>query len=221
MKKTTRALKRLADFLLALAALLLLWPFLLVIALLVALDGPGGAFFMQPRVGLDGRRFTIFKFRSMRPHPVDYQNLQEVQAGNPHLTRLGRWLRNYGLDELPQVFNILKGEMSFVGPRPTIQEQVDRYSPLQRRRLEVRPGLTGLAQVSGNTSLAWEQRILLDIWYIDHWSLRLDARILYGTAVVVLCGRVMEQDARPVLIQPLPEDAHRFDRGAEQGTGAG
>lgn len=216
-----KALKRSTDFLLALAVLLLLWPFLLVIALLVALDGPGGAFFTQPRVGLDGQRFIIYKFRSMRPHPVDYQNLQEVRAGDPHLTHLGRWLRNYGLDELPQVFNILKGEMSFVGPRPTIQEQVDRYSPIQRRRLEVRPGLTGLAQVSGNTSLTWEERILLDIWYIDHWSLWLDARILYHTAAVVLCGRVMVQSARQVLGHPLPGEAHPFDRGAEQGSRAG
>lgn len=221
MKKFMRALKRSADFLLALAILLLLWPFLLVIALLVALDGPGGAFFTQPRVGLDGRRFTIYKFRSMRPHPVDYQNLQEVRAGNPYLTRLGRWLRNYGLDELPQVFNILKGEMSVVGPRPTIQEQVDQYSPFQRRRLAVRPGLTGLAQVSGNTSLAWEERIQLDIWYIDHWSLWLDVRILYYTAAVVLCGRVMPQGTRPILEQPAPGEAHTFDRGAEQSSGAG
>jgi lipopolysaccharide/colanic/teichoic acid biosynthesis glycosyltransferase len=201
-----KALKRLFDLVFSLAALILLAPFLLAVSLAVALESGGGAFFTQPRVGRGGRLFRIYKFRSMRPHPIDYQHLQEVEAGNPHLTPLGRRLRQYGIDELPQLLNILKGEMSFVGPRPTIQEQVDKYSPFQRRRLEVPPGLSGLAQVSGNTTLPWEERILLDVWYIDHWSLWLDARILLYSFLIVFQGQVMGQRVeRPAYLPSLPE----------------
>jgi lipopolysaccharide/colanic/teichoic acid biosynthesis glycosyltransferase len=146
----------------------------------------------------------------MLPHKVDFQNLPEVNADNPYLTTLGRTLRKYGLDELPQLFNILKGDMSLVGPRPTIQEQVEKYTLFQRRRLDAHPGITGLAQVSGNTSLSWEDRMVLDVWYIDHWTFWLDLLILFRTGEIILKGRVMEQPIEEAHYLPNLSEARSY-----------
>lgn len=151
----------------------------------------------------------------MRQNQIDYKNLKEVDANNPCITRVGHLLRQYGIDELPQLLNIFKGEMSFVGPRPTIKEQVDNYTSFQRRRLEVRPGLTGLAQVSGNTSLAWNDRIKLDVWYIDHWSLKLDFMIIFRTISVVFKGQVMGQAIEQAKFLPSLLQANQYAESLE------
>jgi lipopolysaccharide/colanic/teichoic acid biosynthesis glycosyltransferase len=193
MKTTQQWFKRLFDILGSLFILIVLSPFLALVSLAIAIESPGGIFFTQMRVGQNGRPFRIYKFRSMLPHKVDYQHLKEVDGRNPNVTPFEAFLRRYGIDELPQFLNILLGDMSFFGPRPTIQEQVDRYTPFQRRRLAVRPGLSGLAQVSGNTSLSWKERIILDVWYIENWSLWLDFRIALRTIGVIFKGQVMGQ----------------------------
>jgi lipopolysaccharide/colanic/teichoic acid biosynthesis glycosyltransferase len=210
VKKLQQKIKRLIDITGSVLALLFLSPLLFVIALTIFAEGQGNVFFTQMRVGQKGRPFRIYKFRSMRPHPIDYQNLQEVDAQNPNLTRLGTLLRRYGLDELPQLLNILKGEMSFIGPRPTIREQVEKYSPIQSRRLETLPGLTGLAQVSGNTLLAWDDRIALDIWYIDHFSLSLDFKIFVRTFSVLMRGSVMSQPNEQSATLPTLVEANGY-----------
>jgi lipopolysaccharide/colanic/teichoic acid biosynthesis glycosyltransferase len=145
--------------------------------------------FLQPRVGLRGRVFRISKFRTMTRDAEWQTKGQWITANNPYVTPIGRFLRKTSLDELPEFVNVLKGDMSLVGPRPTLPEQVVAYDVFQRRRLEVRPGITGWAQVNGRNSISWIQRIKLDVWYIDHWTLWLDIRILLMTIVQVLQQR--------------------------------
>ncbi len=193
MKTVQQWLKRFIDILGSLLILIFLSPLLALVCLAIAVESPGGIFFTQLRVGQNGRPFRIYKFRSMLPHKVDYQHLQEVDGRDPNVTPFEAFLRRYGIDELPQLLNILLGDMSFIGPRPTIQEQVEKYTSFQRLRLVVRPGLSGLAQVSGNTSLSWKERIILDVWYIDNWSLWLDFRIALRTVGVLFKGQVMGQ----------------------------
>jgi lipopolysaccharide/colanic/teichoic acid biosynthesis glycosyltransferase len=167
--------RRTVDVLVATIAIVLLSPVLGASALAVRLTMGKPVLFRQRRSGLHGEEFTIYKLRTMRA---------ERHLGEPddaRLTSMGRFLRKTSIDELPQLANILRGDMSLIGPRPTLPEQVARYGPRERRRLEVRPGLTGWAQVSGRNSLSWPQRIELDIWYIDHRSLWLDLRILART----------------------------------------
>lgn len=177
-------MKRLFDLGVALAALVMLFPLLLVTALAVAVDSGFPVFFVQWRAGREGRRFLIFKFRTM------YQKSTQtdfVVAGDndPRITRVGRVLRRFSLDELPQLFNVIKGDMSIVGPRPTLPYQVERYDSRQRRRLLVRPGITGWAQVNGRNLLSWREKIELDLWYIDHYSFWLDLKIILKTLAVV------------------------------------
>jgi lipopolysaccharide/colanic/teichoic acid biosynthesis glycosyltransferase len=163
-------------------------PFVLI-ALAIKLDSRGPVFFRQERVGKDGKRFRVWKFRTMIAGAVNRGLGLNVAHDDSRITRVGRVLRNLGLDELPQLLNVLASEMSLVGPRPTLAYQVERYDTFQRRRLEVRPGITSLAVVSGRNALSWEDRIELDVWYIDHWSLWLDLRILAKTLWVVLVKR--------------------------------
>jgi lipopolysaccharide/colanic/teichoic acid biosynthesis glycosyltransferase len=189
MAKIGSAAKRVLDLVTsALALVLLALPFA-AIALAIKLDGGGPVFFRQERVGKGGRVFRVWKFRTMVVDAVSKGLGVTVAAGDERITRVGQFLRNSGVDELPQFLNVLVGEMSLVGPRPTLSYQVERYSPFQKRRLEVRPGITSLAVVSGRNALSWNERIELDVWYIDHGSLGLDLKILFRTLWCVLVTR--------------------------------
>lgn len=183
-----RSLKYAIDRFAACVMLLLLSPVLAAIAAAIRLDSAGSPFFLQERAGAGGRPFTIFKFRTMR-QGSEHQGLGYTTAkDDDRITRVGRWLRATSLDELPQLINIALGEMSFIGPRPTLRYQVEQYTPRQRRRLLFRPGVTGWAQVHGRNEIPWEQRIELDLHYVDHYSIRLDVRILFRTVGVLLGG---------------------------------
>ena len=173
-----------------LAALLLAVtaPVLALAALAIRLESRGAVFYRQLRVGRDGRAFELWKLRTMVPGAESMGAGIYVLEGDPRITRTGRLLRRFSLDELPNLVNVLRGEMSIVGPRPTVQEQVDRYTDRQRRRLEVRPGITGWAQINGRASLPWPDRIELDVWYVEHRSLRLDLQILARTARMLATG---------------------------------
>jgi lipopolysaccharide/colanic/teichoic acid biosynthesis glycosyltransferase len=174
--------KRALDLALGGTALVLAAPLLAVAALLIRLESPGHPIYRQRRVGLRGQPFELYKLRTM---VTDAERLGAgliVDAGDARITRTGAWLRRYSIDELPNLINVLAGEMSLVGPRPTVQVQVDQYSERQRGRLDVRPGITGWAQINGRASLPWHERIELDLWYVEHASMRLDLRILLRTA---------------------------------------
>jgi lipopolysaccharide/colanic/teichoic acid biosynthesis glycosyltransferase len=163
-------------------------PLVAALALAVRLESPGDPIYRQARVGKDGQPFEIFKLRTM-VSGAEFQGAGiGLAEGDPRITRVGAFLRRYSLDELPNLWNVLRGEMAIVGPRPTVDSQVRQYTPRQRGRLAVRPGLTGWAQVNGRTSLPWPQRIELDLWYVEHRSLALDLRILARTAGMVLTG---------------------------------
>jgi lipopolysaccharide/colanic/teichoic acid biosynthesis glycosyltransferase len=163
-------------------------PLLAVAAIAIRLESRGPVFYRQLRVGRDGEAFQLWKLRTMVPGAESMGAGIYVIEGDPRITRVGRLLRRFSLDELPNLVNVLKGEMALVGPRPTVQEQVDRYTDRQRRRLEVKPGITGWAQINGRTSLPWPERIELDVWYVEHRSLRLDLRILARTARLLATG---------------------------------
>ncbi|RMF27109.1 MAG: undecaprenyl-phosphate glucose phosphotransferase [Chloroflexi bacterium] len=190
--------KRAMDVVLASLALLVLSPLMGLIALLIRLDSPGPALFRQVRVGKNGRRFVIYKFRSMHiGAEAERRRLAALNEADgplfkirddPRRTRVGRWLRRTSLDELPQLFNVLRGEMSLVGPRPPLPEEVRQYQEWHKRRLEVRPGITGLWQVSGRSELTFDEMCLLDIYYIEHWSPALDVKILLRTIPKILTG---------------------------------
>lgn len=176
-------LKRSFDVLGAASALVLLSPLIAVVALLVRVRLGSPVIFRQVRPGIQARPFTMFKFRSMADA---YDGRGRLLPDAERLTPFGRWLRRTSLDELPELVNVLRGDMSLVGPRPLIMEYVERYTPDQSRRLDVRPGVTGLAQVSGRNALSWEERFELDVEYVDRWSLWLDVTILARTIATVL-----------------------------------
>jgi lipopolysaccharide/colanic/teichoic acid biosynthesis glycosyltransferase len=168
--------------------LLLTSPLLAASAIAIRLESRGPAFYRQRRVGRHGEPFELVKLRTMVPGAEAMGAGIYVLQGDPRITRIGRLLRRFSLDELPNLLNVLWGDMAIVGPRPTIQEQVDRYTDRQRRRLEVKPGITGWAQVNGRASLPWPERIELDVWYVEHRSFALDVRILLKTARMLLTG---------------------------------
>lgn len=174
------------DFLGAWIGLMVLSPIIYFLAVLIRVDSPGPAFFLQERMGKDGEPFISYKFRTMIDNAITRGLGINVAADDDRITRVGKILRNTSLDELPQLFNVLRGEMSLVGPRPTLRYQVEAYNAWQRRRLEVKPGITGWAQINGRNAIPWEERIKLDIWYVDNWSLVLDGRILWRTIRTVL-----------------------------------
>jgi lipopolysaccharide/colanic/teichoic acid biosynthesis glycosyltransferase len=183
-----RATKRAVDLVLGGVGSLLCTPLIGLAALLIRLESPGGAIYRQRRVGRDGRPFQIYKLRTM-VHGAEFTGAgMAIQEGDDRITRVGTFLRRTSLDELPNLWNVLRGEMSIVGPRPTLQSQVDQYSERQRGRLRVKPGITGWAQVNGRAALPWSQRIELDLWYVEHASLGLDLRILARTVRMVLRG---------------------------------
>lgn len=175
-----RFIKRSLDLFLIVPGIIVLTPVLLVISLAVKIGSKGPLFFIQVRVGKDGRLFNVLKFRTMIPDAVEHGGYF-TSEDDPRITRVGTFLRRWSLDELPQLFNILRGEMSLVGPRPTLKYQVDEYTPRQMNRLLVKPGLTGLAQVSGRNNLPWGERIELDIEYIGKWSLLFDFKLILKT----------------------------------------
>jgi exopolysaccharide biosynthesis polyprenyl glycosylphosphotransferase len=190
--------KRVTDVILAAAALVLLLPFMLLIAMLIRVTSPGPAIFRQERCGLNGRRFVFYKFRSM------CDNAEEMKASlahmsrkktafkipnDPRLTLIGKFLRKFSIDEWPQLWNVLKGDMSLVGPRPAVPQEVELYKAWQRRRLRMRPGLTCLWAVSGRDSLDFDTWMKMDMQYIDNWSLGLDWQIMLRTIPRVITGR--------------------------------
>jgi lipopolysaccharide/colanic/teichoic acid biosynthesis glycosyltransferase len=181
-------IKRAFDVLVATAALIVTSPILGAAALAIRLESHGSPIYRQRRVGRHGEPFEMLKLRTMVSGAEHVGAGMAVNYGDPRITRVGALLRRFSLDELPNLVNVLRGEMSIVGPRPTIQAQVDQYTDRQRRRLEVKPGITGWAQVNGRASLPWNERIELDIWYVDNRSLRLDARILALTVRMLVTG---------------------------------
>ncbi len=179
--------KRAIDFTASLCALLVLWPILLVVAVLLHFFNEGaGVFFLQERPGLHGKVFKIVKFRTMNnKRGADGNLLPDLQR----ITRFGQFVRKSSLDELPQLFNVLVGDMSLIGPRPLLVQYLPLYSPEQARRHDVRPGITGWAQVNGRNGLSWGERFKLDVWYVDHLSFGLDCKILFQTI-----GKVFRSD---------------------------
>jgi lipopolysaccharide/colanic/teichoic acid biosynthesis glycosyltransferase len=180
--------KRALDVLVGGGALVLTSPALLAAAVAIRLETHGHPVYRQRRVGLGGRPFELYKLRTMVSGAERMGAGLAVDEGDERITRLGAWLRRTSFDEVPNLINVLRGEMSLVGPRPTVQVQVDRYDARQRRRLDTRPGITGWAQINGRASLPWHERIELDLWYLEHASLRLDLRILATTARLAVTG---------------------------------
>lgn len=176
----TSTIRQLLESVFALLGLVLVSPFLSCIALAIKLDDRGSIFFRQQRVGQYGRCFTLFKFRSLATS-ASYTNTPEC-----YVTRVGRVLRQYALDELPQLWNVVRGEMSLVGPRPILPEEAQQYDPWQAQRLQVLPGLTGWAQINGRNALAWHERIAHDVWYVQQKCWQLDVQIALRTPSVLL-----------------------------------
>jgi lipopolysaccharide/colanic/teichoic acid biosynthesis glycosyltransferase len=194
-----RVVKDLVERALAAVALVLVSPSLAAISLAVRLDSPGPALYRQTRVGRDGRHFTMYKFRSMSV--TADQERDDLLAHNeadgvlfkiqddPRITRMGGWLRRWSVDEVPQLWNVVRGDMALIGPRPALPEEVAQYDVDPARRLVVKPGLTGLWQVSGRSDLSWAESVRLDVKYVENWSLRLDAHILLRTVRAVVAHR--------------------------------
>ena len=187
-------MSRAFDLAIALLALAILSPFLLAAAIAIKLGGRGPVLYRQRRVGLGGREFEMLKLRTMvvGSDPVGVGTV--VTRDDPRVTGAGRFLRRTSLDEIPNLVNVLRGEMAIVGPRPTIPAQVDDYTPFQKRRHEVLPGITGWAQVQGRAGIPWEERIELDVWYVDHRSTALDLRILAKTVWLLVTGHGLAPD---------------------------
>jgi len=181
-------MSRALDIVLAALGLVLSAPLLLLAALAIKLDSRGSLIYRQRRVGKDGKQFEVYKLRTMRPGADPVGVGAPVLEGDPRVTRVGRLLRRFSIDEIPNLVNVLRGELAIVGPRPTLVAQVELYTERQRRRLEVKPGITGWAQVNGRAGIPWEERIELDVWYVDNRSLALDLRILGRTARLLLTG---------------------------------
>jgi lipopolysaccharide/colanic/teichoic acid biosynthesis glycosyltransferase len=179
---------RAADVAIAGVGLVLTSPVLAAAALAIKLDDGGPVRFRQTRVGKDGKDFELLKLRSMTVGAEHVGAGFAVDRGDSRITRVGRFLRRTSIDELPQLWNVLRGDMSVIGPRPTLRYQVDRYSERQRRRLDIRPGLTGWAQVNGRATLSWDDRIELDVWYVEHRSPLVDLKILWRTPLALFGG---------------------------------
>jgi len=195
---------RVLDLFIAAPVALVTAPVVGVLAVLIRLESPGHPIYTQTRVGRDGELFEIYKLRTMVRGAEFTGAGLAIQEGDDRITRLGSFLRRYSLDELPNLWNVLRGEMSIVGPRPTLAVQVEQYTDRQRGRLAVKPGLTGWAQVHGRASLPWPERIELDLWYVEHRSLWLDLRILARTARMVFRGDGIYKGERGGWIPPTP-----------------
>ena len=195
---------RALDVILAGAGTIITAPVVALLAVAIRLESPGHPIYTQTRVGLDGQLFSIYKLRTM-VHGAEFTGAGlAIAEGDSRITRLGAWLRRYSLDELPNLWNVLRGEMSIVGPRPTLAVQVEQYTDRQRGRLAVKPGITGWAQVNGRASLPWPERIELDLWYVEHRSLALDLRILARTVRMVFGGEGIYKGERGGWTPPTP-----------------
>ena len=179
--------KRLFDFFISFAILLLLFPLFIIVAVLIKLDSKGPIFYLQSRVGENGRVFRIYKLRTMTNKERD-PNVKQTYLQDPDITRIGGLLRRFKIDELPQILNVFIGDMSLVGPRPALPSLYEKFGEIAKKRCEVRPGMTGWAQVNGNIYLPWEERLCLDREYVDRMSFMLDLRILVKTVAIVLFG---------------------------------
>lgn len=184
MSRVYKYIKRAMDFLVAVILLTVLSPLMLLAATLIAVNRDGPILFKQKRPGKDGKIFTVYKFRTMSTALID-KNGKEL-SDFERMTRIGKILRKTSIDELPQLFNIIKGDMSFIGPRPLLTEYLGLYSPEQMRRHEVLPGISGWAQVNGRNTLTWEQKFAYDIYYVDHYSFSMDMKIFFKTIENVL-----------------------------------
>ena len=187
-KRKVIVLKRIIDVVASGIGLIILFPIFVIIGILIKLDSKGPVFFVQKRAGKDGKIFKAYKLRTMVDNAEKIGLGYEIAKDDSRITRIGNHLR-WGIDELPQLINVFRGEMSLVGPRPALPHQVEKYSEQERRRLGVKPGITGWALVNGRNILSWPERIKLDIWYIDHWSIWLDLKILLKTIWVVVYKR--------------------------------
>jgi len=199
-------LKRVADFVVALVSLVVLSPVLAVVAILVRAKLGSPVIFRQPRPGRGGRIFTVYKFRTMRDAAPGASGVAAVASDAERLTPFGRMLRRTSLDELPELVNVVKGDMSIVGPRPLLPEYLDRYNSEQARRHEVRPGITGWAQVNGRNDVPWSERFKMDVWYVDHRSFLLDARILFKTGAALVSRKGVSAPGVATM-QPFEGDA--------------
>lgn len=190
-----RLIKRFFDIVVILPVAMISLPIIALMALLIRLESKGNPFFTQVRVGKNGKLFKIYKMRTLyKDKFVILAKDVELTENDFRITRVGRVLRRLKVDELPQVLNVLSGSMSLVGPRPDIVDNVKDYTEEQKKRLTVVPGLTGIAQVSGNTCLPWAQRIIMDNWYIDNWSNMLDFKILLRTFITIITGELPDAD---------------------------
>lgn len=188
----SRGLPRAVDVAIASLGLALTAPFLLLVMATIRLDSRGPAIYRQKRVGRDTAEFYLYKLRTMVEGADPVGIGTAVPADDPRVTRLGRVLRRFSLDELPNLINVLRGEMNIIGPRPTIPAQVALYTAQQRRRLEVKPGITGWAQINGRVGIPWEERIELDVWYVENRTPRLDLKILARTARLLATGQGLD-----------------------------
>lgn len=212
--------KRAGDLVCALLLLLLLSPVLVAVGVSIALTMGFPILFRQDRPGKDERVFTLLKFRTMRAAPADVGDVAAIATDVDRLTPLGKFLRSTSLDELPQLFNILVGDMSFVGPRPLLIEYLGHYTSAQARRHEVRPGITGLAQVSGRNAVSWEQRLALDVRYVDERSFLLDARIVWRTLVSILKREGISEEGAATMTPFVEAKKPTEDNGADMGRSA-
>lgn len=185
-------LKRIIDFFIVLCVLLMIWPFLLIVTILLQIFNEGaGAFFLQERPGYKGKPFKIIKFKTMNEKKgSDGKLLPDVQR----ITKFGRFVRNTSIDELPQLINVLKGDMAIIGPRPLLMQYLPLYSAEQSRRHDVRPGITGWAQCHGRNNLSWTKKFELDVWYVDHISFITDVKVVWTTAKKVVLRKDIEND---------------------------
>ena len=187
--------KRAIDLTVAVVGLVIVTPVLLLVSAAILVEDGPPVLFAQERIGRGGRPFTLVKLRSMRVHSFTVEQIGWVGSRHPLFTKVGGLARRLKIDELPQLWNVVRGEMSLVGPRPTMPEQFVRYGPFERRRCEVLPGLSGWAQVNGGVLLEWPDRIRMDVWYIDHWSPWLDIKVLMLTLVVLVRGERVNRAA--------------------------
>ena len=196
MNPAGTSVKRALDLAIGVVGSIATAPLVAVLAIAIRLESPGHPIYTQTRAGRDGKPFAIYKLRTMVRGAEFTGAGLAIQEGDDRITRVGRFLRRYSLDELPNLYNVVRGEMSIVGPRPTLPVQVEQYTERQRGRLAVKPGITGWAQVNGRASLPWAERIELDLWYVKHQSLALDLRILLRTVGMVLSGQGLYKGER-------------------------
>jgi len=192
-KKLSKAIKRIIDFFGALVGLIIFSPLFFIIALLVKIDSKGPIFFLQKRPGKDARLFFVIKFRTMAEGAEKFG--LDLDKDNPRITRLGRFLRRWHFDEIPQLINVLLGQMSFVGPRPPMVSEVNKDDEFEKQRFLVKPGLAGWAQIHGGNQLSWQERVKYDVWYVNNWSLLLDLRIfLISLWRIIFLGKGLYKD---------------------------